>query len=159
MFRRTCAIKPFKGGVLMFVYEEISKKWLKEIKKYKFKKPLDDGRPPETHWCINHETNEALYFIGWVSAMIIRGNGEHMYEFAYFYNGQCIEVRAYIYSDSNEEWNEKNRLFCNSKKSMPLEKDILEQKIKDAIIFFLSPECIKIKNKVALQYLKRAKEN
>jgi hypothetical protein len=122
----------------MFVYEKIDDNWLEKIKEYNFKKPLDDGLPPETHWYINREKNEALYYIGWVSSSILRCDGESMYEFAYIYNNKCMPVTAYIFSPTaGKQWDDKNKLIFNYNIIPELNKQNLHQNIKDAIIFYL----------------------
>lgn len=123
----------------MFVYEKIDDNWLRKIKDYNFLKPLDDGCPPETHWYINHEENEALYYIGWVSSSILRCDGESLYEFAYIYNDKCMHITAYIFSPTiGEKWNDRNRLIYNCKIIPELDNQILNQNVKEAIIFHLN---------------------
>lgn len=122
----------------MYIYEEIDDNWLKKIKEYNFKKPLNDGLAPEIHWYINHEKNEALYYIGWVSDSVLRCYGEDMYEFAYIYNDECMHITAYIFpSTEGKRWNDKNILIYNSNIILELNKQDLQQNIKDAIIFYL----------------------
>jgi hypothetical protein len=131
----------------MFIYEEINEEWLQKIKEYKFQKPLDDGRLPETHWYINHEKNEALYYIGWVSSCILRCDGEDMYEFAYICNDKCIHITAYIFSQGKGQWNDKNRLIYNHNSIPELKEEILQQNIKGAITFYLDNICKDRRNK------------
>lgn len=122
----------------MFVYEEIDDNWLQRIKEYNFKKPMNDGLPTETCWYIDHDKNEALYYIGWVSSAILRCDGEDMYEFAYIYNDKCIPVTANIFPETgNSRWNNRNSLILNYNIVPELDPMILRQKIVDAIIFYL----------------------
>lgn len=122
----------------MFIYEKIDDHWLKKIQDYHFKKPEDDGLPPETYWYINHETGEALYYIGWVSSSILRCDGEDMYEFAYIYKDKCMPVTAYIFpKEDGKKWNDKNRLIFNYHSIPDLDPQILHQNVKEAVIFYL----------------------
>ncbi|KNY25554.1 hypothetical protein [Pseudobacteroides cellulosolvens] len=122
----------------MFVYEKIEDNWLQKIKEYNFKKPLDDGCPPESYWYINREKNESLYYIGWVSSSILRCDGESMYEFAYIYKDKCMHVTAYVFPlTDGKQWNDKNKLIYNSKIIPELNNEILNQNVKEAIIFYL----------------------
>ncbi len=131
----------------MFVYEEIDDNWLQKINEYNFKKPLKDGLPPGTHWYINREKHEALYYIGWVSSSILRCDGEDMYEFAYIYKDKCMPITAYIFSPvGDKHWNDKNRLIYNYNIIPELDKQILQQNIIDAIVFYLENIYVDRKN-------------
>lgn len=122
----------------MFVLEAIDEKWMHKLSEYQFRKPLEDGLAPMDHWHINHEKQEALYYIGWVSNAILRCDGEDMYEFAFFVKDICVRLTAYIFpSCSSDKWNPANKLIFDDGSSIGLGREEIEKDMKAAIIAFM----------------------
>jgi predicted RNase H-like HicB family nuclease len=128
-----------EGGMFLFRYEAIDEEWLEKLRTYQFRKPLEDGLPPMQHWHVNHNKQQALYYIGWVSNSILRTNGEDMYEFAFFVKDQCVRVTAYIFPDTSEnKWNPANKLDFDDVSYTGLTREEAETDIQEAITAYLA---------------------
>lgn len=124
----------------MFVYECVNDKWREKLKKYE--KPLDDGSEPSDYWYIDHEKQETIYYIGWVSPSILRCDGQALYEFAFVYKDVCLHIDAEIFSKYCKQskatlWDERNKLRYNANLISEISPQELNEDIIEAILFCL----------------------